>query len=102
MSLAVAATAAAQEQPRVLAIELANDINPVTADYVTREIDRAAEDGYSAAVILLDTPGGLASAMEQITKKELAAPIPVIVYVSPSGARAASAGEACAWPSPCW
>ena len=92
VSLAIAGTAGAQEQPRVLAIELANDINPVTADYVTREIDRAVEDGYSAAVILLDTPGGLATAMEQITKKELAAPIPVIVYVSPRGARAASAG----------
>jgi membrane-bound serine protease (ClpP class) len=90
--LVIAGAAAAQEQPRVLAIELQNDINPVTADFVTREIDRAVEDGYSAAVILLDTPGGLASAMEEITKKELAAPIPVIVYVSPSGARAASAG----------
>ncbi len=88
----MAGTAGAQEQPRVLAIELANDINPVTADYVTREIDRAVEDGYSAVVILLDTPGGLSTAMEQIYKKELAAPLPVIVYVSPPGAKAASAG----------
>ncbi len=88
----MAGPTAAQEPPRVLAIELQNDINPVTADYVIREIDRAVDEGYSAVVILLDTPGGLATAMEDIYKKELAAPIPVVVYVSPPGAKAASAG----------
>jgi membrane-bound serine protease (ClpP class) len=78
--------------PRVLAIHLDNDINPVTADYVSNEIDRANDDHFDAAVIVLDTPGGLSESMRDIVKKELASRIPVIVYVSPDGARAASAG----------
>jgi membrane-bound serine protease (ClpP class) len=84
--------AAAEERPRVLAIEFANDVNPVTADYVNGELERAQEEDFDAVVILLDTPGGLSSAMNDIVKKELASTIPVIVYVSPEGARAASAG----------
>jgi len=90
--LALAGAAAAQEAPRVLAIEFENDVNPVTANFVMDQIDRANEEGYSAVAILLDTPGGLASAMDDIVEKELASTIPVIVYVSPDGARAASAG----------
>jgi membrane-bound serine protease (ClpP class) len=78
--------------PRVLAVEFDNDVNPVTADYVNDQIARANKDGYDAVVILLDTPGGLAEAMRSIVKKELASKVPVIVYVSPNGARAASAG----------
>jgi membrane-bound serine protease (ClpP class) len=80
------------ENPRVLAVEFDNDVNPVTQDYVTDEIARANKDGYDAVVILLDTPGGLSESMRKIVKKELASRIPVIVYVSPDGARAASAG----------
>src|SRR6476619_6699972 len=80
------------ERPRVLAVEFANDVNPVTADYVVGEIDRANEDGFDAVVIQLDTPGGLSTSMEKIYKRELASKVPVIVYVSPEGARAASAG----------
>ncbi len=76
----------------MLAIEFQNDVNPVTADYVKRQIDRANDDRYSAAVLLLDTPGGLSSSMEDIYKKELASRIPVIVYISPEGGGAASAG----------
>jgi membrane-bound serine protease (ClpP class) len=76
----------------VLAVEFDNDVNPVTADYVTGEIERANEGGYSAVVILLDTPGGLSDAMKEIYEAELASKIPVIVYVYPEGARAASAG----------
>jgi membrane-bound serine protease (ClpP class) len=91
--LLVGATAhAAPEHPRVLAVEFDNDVNPVTQDYVTDEIARANKDGYDAVVILLDTPGGLSESMRKIVKKELASKIPVIVYVSPNGARAASAG----------
>jgi len=78
--------------PRVLAIEFENDVNPVTADYVVDQIHRANSEHYSAAVILLDTPGGLSDAMKDIYQAELASKIPVIVYVSPEGARAASAG----------
>ena len=76
----------------MLAIEFENDVNPVTADYVVDQIHRANSEHYSAAVILLDTPGGLSDAMKDIYQAELASKIPVIVYVSPEGARAASAG----------
>ena len=78
--------------PRVLAVELENDINPVTEDYVVGELERAEREGYAAAVILLDTPGGLDTSMRAIIKKELDLDVPVVVYVSPEGARAASAG----------
>jgi membrane-bound serine protease (ClpP class) len=78
--------------PRVLAVEFDNDVNPVTADYVVGQIDRANDDRYDAVVILLDTPGGLSDAMKDIYERQLASKVPVIVYVSPDGARAASAG----------
>lgn len=90
--LVPAAAFAAPPQPRVLAVEFDNDVNPVTADYVIDQIERANEENYNAVVILLDTPGGLASAMKDIYEAELASKVPVIVYVSPEGARAASAG----------
>jgi membrane-bound serine protease (ClpP class) len=80
------------ERPRVLAVQFDNDVNPVTQSYVNDEIDRANREGYNAVAILLDTPGGLSESMRKIVKKELASKIPVIVYVSPNGARAASAG----------
>ncbi len=92
MAVALLVPATATAAPRVLAVEFDNDVNPVTADYVIDQIDRANEERYDAVVILLDTPGGLASAMKDIYEAELASPIPVIVYVSPEGARAASAG----------
>ena len=91
--LALAAPAGgAEERPRVLAIELDNDINPVTADFVVDELERANEEGFDAAVIVLDTPGGLSSSMEKMYKAELASEIPVVVYVAPDGAQATSAG----------
>jgi membrane-bound serine protease (ClpP class) len=82
----------AASPPRVLAVEFDNDVNPVTADYVVDQIDRANEERFDAVVILLDTPGGLADAMKDIYEAELASKVPVLVYVSPDGARAASAG----------
>jgi membrane-bound serine protease (ClpP class) len=90
-ALAFAGAAAAQA-PRVLAVELANDINPVTQDYVVGAIERAEREQYDAVVLLMDTPGGLDSSMRAIIKKELGSGVPVVVYVSPPGARAASAG----------
>jgi membrane-bound serine protease (ClpP class) len=90
-ALAFAGAAAAQA-PRVLAVELANDINPVTQDYVVAAIGRAEREQYDAVVLLMDTPGGLDSSMRAIIKTELASGVPVVVYVSPPGARAASAG----------
>jgi ATP-dependent protease ClpP protease subunit len=89
---AFAGGAVAQPSPRVLAVEFENDVNPVSADYLVEQLGRAADDGFSAVVILLDTPGGLAESMNEIVEAELASPIPVVVYVSPDGARAASAG----------
>src|SRR3990170_7613801 len=90
--LALAAPAGGQEErPRVLAVEFENDVNPVSADFVSDQIARAEDEGYSAVVILLDTPGGLAESMRDIVKRMLDSPLPVIVYVSPVGARAASA-----------
>lgn len=83
---------AADEKPRVLVVQFENDVNPVTQDYLTDEIDHANKDGYDAVVIELDTPGGLSESMRKIVKAELASKIPVIVYVAPDGARAASAG----------
>ncbi len=62
------------------------------ARYVDRTIDKAVDDGATAVVFEMDTPGGLSSAMDDIVDDFLQSPIPVIVYVSPQGARAASAG----------
>ena len=87
-----AAAGADAGRPLVLAIKLDSEINPVSASFVKDSIDRAKSDHAAALVILLDTPGGLSTSMEDIYKAELAAPMPVIVYVSPDGARAASAG----------
>ena len=88
----VLAPAAAAAPPKVLAVEFANDVNPVTQDYVVEQIRRANDDRYDAVVLVLDTPGGLSEAMRKIVQVELASRIPVLVYVSPDGARAASAG----------
>ena len=76
----------------MLAVEFENDVNPVTQDYLTDEIARANRDHYDAVAIIMDTPGGLSESMRTIVKAELASKVPVIVYVSPDGARAASAG----------
>jgi len=92
-ALIVCATASATtSRPRVLAAKFENDVNPVTQGYINDQIDRANHDHYDAIVILLDTPGGLSTSMNKIVKAELASKVPVIVYVSPSGSRAASAG----------
>jgi membrane-bound serine protease (ClpP class) len=84
--------AAAATRPRVLVVHFSLEINPVTQDYVNHQIDRANHGHYDAVLILLDTPGGLSSSMEKIYERELASHIPVIVYVGPQGAAAASAG----------
>jgi membrane-bound serine protease (ClpP class) len=90
--LPLTSPASAQARPKVLAIHFSTEINPVTQDWVNHQLDRANSGGYSAAVILLDTPGGLSTSMEKIYEKILASKVPVIVYVAPEGAAAASAG----------
>ena len=87
-----AAAGGAPAQPRVMAIHFTADVNPVTQDWLNHELGQAASQGYSAAVIVLDTPGGLQESMRKIVARELSLKIPVIVYVAPEGARAASAG----------
>ena len=92
LAAAVLAAAAPADAARVLAVEFHNDVNPVTQDYVNDQIDRANREHFDAVVILLDTPGGLSTSMEAIYKHELASKVPVLVYVSPQGAGALSAG----------
>ncbi|MEO1767890.1 NfeD family protein [Thiobacter aerophilum] len=78
--------------PRVVVLGVDGAISPASADYVVRGIKHAEEVGAEAVVLRLDTPGGLDSAMRDIIRKMLASRVPVIVWVGPAGARAASAG----------
>jgi membrane-bound serine protease (ClpP class) len=73
-------------------IELNGTIDPATEGWLDRALGDAADDGDELAIIRLDTPGGLDSATREMVKDIIAAPMPVVVYVSPDGARAASAG----------
>lgn len=73
-------------------IEVESIITPVSAEFITRSIDKAEKAGAHALIIELDTPGGLLESTRQITKRFLASNIPIIIYVYPQGARAASAG----------
>ncbi|MGC9325093.1 MAG: NfeD family protein [Desulfomonilia bacterium] len=80
---------AAQE---VTVIVVKDAITPPVASYIIENIDEASASNMTAIIIRLDTPGGLDTAMRDIIQKTMNAPIPVVVYVSPKGARAASAG----------
>ena len=81
-----------QEKLPVYTIEVDGIINPATAKFIIDSIDEATQQGAQCLIIQLDTPGGLMESMRIIVKKELSSTIPIIVYVAPSGARAASAG----------
>lgn len=80
------------QAPGVTVLRVEGTINPVVADFVRRGIEQAEADGSTACIIELDTPGGLDSSMREIVQSILNSSIPVVVYVSPAGARAASAG----------
>jgi membrane-bound serine protease (ClpP class) len=91
--LAPLAEVLAQDRaPRVDVIQVDGTITPVMARYVERAIAQAEDDDRAALVIEMDTPGGLGSAMDDIIRDILESEVPVVVYVAPRGARAASAG----------
>ena len=89
--LAVAGSLAARN-PVVYTARIEGIINPGTAEFLQRADKECAEKGAEALVVELDTPGGLADSMRDMVKTIMDSSVPVIVYVSPSGARAASAG----------
>ncbi|MGR8951530.1 MAG: NfeD family protein [Gammaproteobacteria bacterium] len=76
----------------VLQLDLEGAVGPAISDYIRRNFDKAVEAGAKMIILRIDTPGGLDSAMREIIKKIIASPLPVVGYVAPSGARAASAG----------
>ncbi|MFA7541002.1 MAG: nodulation protein NfeD, partial [Lysobacterales bacterium] len=78
--------------PQVLLLEIKGGIGPATTDYIRRGLDSADEAGAMAVILRIDTPGGLDAATRDINQAILASPVPVIGYVAPEGARAASAG----------
>jgi len=92
--LIVAGTAVGTQaaSPTVAVLKIDGVINPVLADYISRGIEDAEDSNATVCIIQMDTPGGLDTAMRDIIQSIVNARIPVVVYVSPSGARAASAG----------
>ena len=76
----------------VYVVKASGTVNPGLAEYLIGSIEKSSREGAACLVIQLDTPGGLALSMRSIVMAMLASEIPVVVYVSPSGARAASAG----------
>ncbi len=76
----------------IVHLQIADSINPATAAYVEREVSAAQRNGAALIVLQLDTPGGLDSATKDIVETLLGSPVPVVVWVGPPGARAASAG----------
>ena len=79
-------------QPHVNLIVIDGGINPAVDDFIRESIKRSHADGAKALIIQLDTPGGLLSSTQDIVKEIFGAPLPVMVYVAPSGAGAGSAG----------
>jgi membrane-bound serine protease (ClpP class) len=86
------ATACSADTPRVVQARLADAIGPASAHFVAKTLAHAVAQDAACYVLELDTPGGLDDSMREIVQRILGADIPVVVYVAPSGARAASAG----------
>ncbi len=78
--------------PKAILLEIKEAIGPATQDYIHRGIDQAIRIKADLVILKMDTPGGLDKAMRDIIKDILASPLPIVTYVAPNGARAASAG----------
>ena len=89
--LALLATSVASANS-IVKIRIDDTIQPITAEYIDRAIEHARQTNADAVLIELSTPGGLLDSTRTIIQTILASPVPVIIYVAPSGARAASAG----------
>lgn len=86
------ASAACAAQDKAILLDLDGPIGPATADYVKRGFEHAEANQVRLIILRIDTPGGLDASMRAIIKKIIASPLPVVAFVAPSGARAASAG----------
>ena len=82
----------ASAQAEVLKIVINDTIHPMTTEYVERALAQAQQENAKALLIEINTPGGMLDATREIIEKLLASPVPVIIYVTPSGSRSASAG----------
>ena len=91
-ALLALASPAGAATPEVLAIHFNGDVNPVTQNYLCHQLSHAPKAGYAAAVIVLNTPGGLLDSKDKIVLCELSAKLPVLVWVGPNGSFAGSAG----------
>src|SRR3974377_1172476 len=89
---AAAAPPATETAGTATILEINGAIGPATSRYVVHGLETAQKRGTRVVVLQMDTPGGLDSAMRDIIRAILASPIPVVAYVSPSGARAAGGG----------
>src|SRR2546426_5711928 len=83
---------AAAAAPHIEQADLNGDINTITANYIQASVSRAEADRADAVLVVLNTPGGISTSMDDIVTSLVNSTVPVIVYVFPSGARAASAG----------
>src|SRR5580658_11057629 len=89
----------AQAAERAVVLDIDGAIGPAVADYVVRELRGATPNQVAVVVLRMNTPGGLDTSMRQIISAILASPVPVVTFVAPSGARAASAGTYIAYAS---
>jgi len=92
ISFAASTENAVSASPRILEVDIASSISPAQAEHLDSAMRAVAEEGYDLLLLRVDTPGGLGESMREMVKSILNAPAPVIVWVGPSGARAASAG----------
>jgi len=88
------------ETKKIFLLDIKGAIGPATSDYFQRGLNKAQQAGAEMVVIQLDTPGGLDLAMRDMVQAIIASAVPVVTYVSPAGARAASAGTYILYASP--